>query len=497
MDLDPTLPCKQSWLQSMDNNDLRRIAESEEYQYSQRPAMEIFERVSHRHAFTSAKTFLKLIGVNATSPHLATLKMMDGFNLLHFVAANLAKAPRPLQNDSQILLDWLEILFTALKYGLELSEAPTGTNHHPCGKPPYGSPLFHLVKTFSSHRPIRHSFSTVLHSWLSTVQDAGFDLVEYGEHEDEIWGLCQNRSSQYEPFKAFGNRPIRLQLIYGRCPVNWHVCISRSYVVPVYCLEKMPGTFPQNICLPQKICWHPRYYCNENDKKWRPLTHQIIWRKPKNALDMFMKDQKFFTRPRDSPHDDGSLIALIELRTSRPRASRRRSASVPPRRLLDEYKHLRSGDWDELSRPVKVRTPSWHIGLHFCVYTMAWEYGESHGGVNACSTGVCQQYHADNSSVQAFHAWKHGSFLAEIRDCLDGLPNHNWNFTALLHSGREGCLQGCKNIKLETLKVPAALVPQHPLQTRDRDAYRGVQTNRSPTTQLYFYSRILVYIFAL
>lgn len=452
MDLDLTVPDTCGFLRGIQESQINIMLDSGILSDCQQSALNAFEAIHSRSDFITAKTFLKLIGLKSTSLELATLiTSNERFSTLHVVAKMLAQVPDDLASTDSVVEDWLEIASTVLKHGFEPSTVADIEI----------TALWCLVDQCPETPSGGRWASKLIRAWVRTVQEAGIDLLEYGRCETEIWRLRYLRQTEDPDFRL-----TEMCLSYCRRPGQWGVTKFLSTVksVPLYKMERMPGTFEPSPDIPTYICWVP-HSLFEDTNSWQFVTHAKTWWHSRDAFqeeenDKYERDNVFTKAYLTA--DDAALTIRLATRSTKWTVGPRRCASVAPK--IDTR-------YDEDGRPALPHTPSWYGYIHYCAFTVSYESGKSYNrGRRSCVNGACRQ----RPDHQAAFAWSQGSFLADIRDCQDGFirPNcasDDFRPWLLSHTGTRDCPHGCAKVHLDRLHVPAGGRKAHPKRvTSDR-----------------------------
>ena len=463
VDLDPTSPSTSQILQHAEEDSLKLILEKKTCPPTLSVVEGVFEQLSHRRSFITPTTFLRLLGLETSSPRLATLET-KGFSVVHFAAKMLANAPRVLDTHSASAQGWLDLASAALANGAQPSNIAHIVLPRQYNRFLYGTPFFNLVAMTMAHDARNNQgherFLDIVQSWLHMIQRSGLDLLEYGKQEDLAWRIGQDKSFAQLPYLG----QVYFHFKSGETPEAWDISVSQSQAVPLYRLEQMPGTFKDSIDVlrvPKQLCWVPQS-CDRGDYTWRHVEDKFVWQEPRSALELFLEYWQIPTLDRCTAQDDSTPVILMETGSRQHIEAKRRSASVPPNRRSQMYKY------EKTDAPIHyaLKLPPWHSGIHFCTNTMAHEFGDQgYCGIRECANGLCQSDVEPGAQMSLF--WKNGSFLAEIRNCLDGLPIRNAIPYGLRHTGTRSCPQGCANIKLDELHVPEPLREHHPRRHTD------------------------------
>lgn len=446
VDMDFTTPGSCESLQWMEEHQINTLLDGDVFSNGQQSALDFFEAMSSRSIFTTARTFLRVVGLKSTSSELATLITRNGrLSILHFVAKMLAWAPDEMAITDSAIEDWLAIASTLLKHGFK----PSAKTYSDC------TALWCLVDECPNTPCGSRWASEVIRAWVRTVQEAGIDLPEYGRHEADIWRLKYLRQS-----KHLESEVVEMSLSYGHTADQWRVTksLSTSKSVSLYEMERMPGIFGSNPYIPTYICWDPDDF-DQGAHSWRFVSIAKSWRQSRDA---FQENEEHETKKKNTclPADDAALTVTLASRGTKWVVTPRRSASLPP---------TIHGQDDMIARLAhSFTTPAWYSRPHYCVSTASCKYANIHkSGARACANDACRR--ADHLDRHPVFAWQGANFLADIRDCQDGYIPSNSRFYGFrrslsLHTGTRDCPQGCAKVHLEKFHVPQAFREFHPLR---------------------------------
>lgn len=449
VDIDSTTLRSVRFLHSADDSQLQILIDRGVLSQSENSIWAMIEILFERSTFISAGTFLRLIGLESTSPQLATITTKtERISTLHFVAKMLARGLRVWNPTDSTITDWLAIAYTVLQHGFQPSTlAPLNYTER--------TALWCLVNECFWDPSGDEWALNAVRAWARTVQEAGLDLLEYGRHESEIWrsGGPDRRSSDEE---------VTFYLNYSHDPDEWSIirsCLTTERV-PLYQATRMPGSFDLTSDMPEYICWHPGYR-DEGQCSWQYITDAKIWARDRYGFETEDSSVDIWSQITTKAHpsaDDTSLTSLLVSRSRRWTITPRRSASLPP---------TRKGHRD------KKQDPIWSDSyrLHYCTATFSYAHG--YPQVRGCANGACDP----DISADLVHSsfdWKSLSFLADIRDCQDKFLSRDGVFysprpSLSVHTGTKECPLGCRKVHLDKLHVPEACRNFHPRRyTSDR-----------------------------
>ncbi|KAK4560302.1 hypothetical protein LTR86_005496 [Recurvomyces mirabilis] len=172
-------------------------------------------------------------------------------------------------------------------------------------------------------------------SWISIMEQAGVDLIEYGRKESELWEL--------------ESRLADMVFWYGKTPSDWTLKTQLvgledwpnqvrpgdtcSVKIPLRCLEAMPGDFPVDSYRPTTIFWDPQMFEHVSGS-WRKVGGiEVIWRLNPSAHeheDQSWKHELDISRLILAAQDDAfQAVFRRDLRFPRHNARRCRRSSMP------------------------------------------------------------------------------------------------------------------------------------------------------------------------
>ncbi|KAJ0117298.1 hypothetical protein J7T55_003710 [Diaporthe amygdali] len=196
--------------------------------FKTQPAELRFEIVS-RVRFLSASAFIRCIGLDPSEPELANLQSQKGLTVLHYVASHLWRlAQANSAAHGEEVLSWVSIGASVLRNGakpcaiadiendlwLAHGDSQSASRWHRqevFTKVTRTTPLMICVghpdwqiRTAGSAECV-HNFrriSKTLRIWVEMVQNAGFDLENYGSEELEAWKSLPDSESYLRPNKV-------------------------------------------------------------------------------------------------------------------------------------------------------------------------------------------------------------------------------------------------------------------------------------------------------
>ena len=448
------------WLQQCEYAEsMEVILNNQALDFDLRPLQAKFELASKLTQLPAA-LFLRCLGMHATDRRLASLKSSSGMTVLHCIGQRL-RTTGWLSQRSDELREWIHIGSSVLKHGADLFGITTGDGLW--GKTPL------LEWLCSGQWDLKFGFETTLkglHLSAEMLQEAGIDLCEYGECENEVWkSLGAGYLHQLEDCMMSGTSNA-VRLIYGAAPNDWSLAISRCWSIDVYRLQPPPGAFLEEVRVPTTIAWSPTN--DEMDEgPWALFRNEERVTNDVDIRDLIDTPAEHFTDLVGGCQDDSGVVMLRQGRTSRTLQASSRSHSQPPclRRREVAYRGV--------GYPVRR---NWLANYHLCPFDSRWRFGcIQHGrnelladgtlrqvfDVRSCVKGVSRT----GSCVQQTQGWRDHSFLASIAHCQDGIDY--WWYpkdvgSNLRHTYTKSCPQGCKNVHLDRLNVPEDLRPYHP-----------------------------------
>ncbi|KAF2235308.1 hypothetical protein EV356DRAFT_500539 [Viridothelium virens] len=302
------------------------------------------------------------------------------------------------------------------------------------------------------------------------IQQAGLDLLEYGDNESQIWKRFGSKDiSKVDRANNLEFSETRApELIYGATPADWSLMTCWPPKIRASMLHPPPGAFPKSRNLPTTIIWDPTEE-ERNEGPWEIAEVRMIPSRYRDLRDVGIELKEAFEELSDGVQDDLGAIMLMQYRASHPQGSASRSHSQPRHMYRRDmvYGKLRSS-----------RRHQWLDVYHLCLFDAQWRLASCCSRADAIRTdwyGHCQNprscakgISAGCHSVQESSSWRHSSYLGDIAQCQEQNPRGDEHGIprGMRHSYTRSCPQGCGKVHLDRIQVPEALQPYHPTPWR-------------------------------
>lgn len=404
--------------------------------------------------------FLNCLGLQASDPRLTTLRTTFGNrSMLHYVASRLGPynyVPREL--DHQWVDFGVQLLKSganAFSLGLQCDRLFDPNQRQTPFMACTGISLFSLWST--PQEGLWRKTLNSIRTWADMVHRAGIDLCQYGATEAELWKTLQATEPTCKPRSL--EHSVVTEFVYGPTPAEWSLVIQYPpKEIGMFELQCVPGSFPPEQSLPTKVCWRPSAR-EEKEGPWKK-TKCILISSPninmENAISTREQEQQEepFVEVAGDTQDDGGVIALLLLRSSRPRGSALRSHSQPSSLFRRKRAH-----GPNRSSP---RFYCWLPAYHLCPTDYHWHVQWGHDDFQPPDSFCFQAATDEPFTAQKTTDWKERGFLALISSCQDGEYTFHRMGPYFGHTGLADCPWKCASVNLDKMHVPANLKPYHP-----------------------------------
>ncbi|ERF72637.1 hypothetical protein EPUS_05691 [Endocarpon pusillum Z07020] len=441
-------------------------------------------RVGFHHTDIKPSGFLKCIGLQQSDQRLASLRSINGISVLHYIACHLSWVLRACAGKDE-LQGWLDLGISVLNNGADpsciarrkclwyIDGIYQNIDPHPSSKAKEeleSTPLMDAldIKYWQVTDHSRAIIFETMQIWTGMLQQAGFDLRDYGDKESQVWkSLGIEEISKFYQASSYALRVE--QLVYGPTPANWSLLVRRPISIYKLKLHPPPGAFPEEPDLPRTIIWNPTD--KERDEgHWEFVEERRMQTRYYDLRDGPSASKEPFEELVDCVQDDLGAIMLMHQRASRPRASASRSHSQP-----------RQMNHREVAYDTKQETcgrNSWLGTYHLCPLDSKWRLGlivsdriDDEGDLRSCTEGISNERHA----VQESWFWQDFSFLGRIARCQDKYREREYDWVwgrlprSMRHTATQSCPLGCSKVHLDRIQVPEALRDFHPRREYGED----------------------------
>ena len=320
----------------------------------------------------SASDFLRICGLKKVTVELACSGIAVGWTVLHLATEAIFQRLRKGKD----LDGWSEMLKQLISMGADL---------HNTGARVWATPLLQILCwNTTDDLSLESGFKKVRH-WVALLQDAGVDLVAYGNEEARL--CAEVRDSEWDELHLG-----RGYSLYNICPHsspgNWSLEVRPVGELPFFERIRIPGDWVEET-IPKSICWQP-----ESDewssglwRSWNRNSGEMVdWRDLRYGRVLFGENQDVEDVIRETQpsavenvvadtQDDCGVVQLLLMRTRNSISSRRRAASQPPllRRRAREY--YVPGQTAQHGR--------WFVDFHLCPMDGLHRWGCAHELITA------------------------------------------------------------------------------------------------------------------
>ena len=173
------------------------------------------------------------------------------------------------------------------------------------------------IRSEPGSNPIRY--------WARCIYAAGVDLMEYGNRERRTyqWPIRIGwRSDEIYTVRLFA-----IGFKSGPTILDWRLVVEQITTVQTYKRERFPGSWPEDLRLPQTICWKPTKEMLKNGEIW--TWDKNIFLNSRVDRDMHASDCPGIRRLLQGTQDDNVGAARLLNTTSRMALIKQRRASEP------------------------------------------------------------------------------------------------------------------------------------------------------------------------
>ena len=195
----------------------------------------------------------------------------------------------------------------------------------------------------------------LLFLWLTMVQRAGIDLLDYGAREKKTWNtLGFNQFLHWYWLRIAG-------LVYGSKILQWSIKIRYCNLVSVRRLHRPPGAF-QQYAVTETIIWTPSR-AEEDEGYWKVVKVHDVVTKDINLEEVTIDKRSAFVFLVDKTQDDSAEIMTMAMAMTN-RKSRPRFSSQPPSLRRSVFDHCISQE---------SRKHKWLTSFHLCPSDFEWK----------------------------------------------------------------------------------------------------------------------------